>query len=372
MSDKPLVVVIDDDVLTGEMISDGLEDQYRVHCFNNPLLALAEIRTLQPALILLDINMPQLDGYEVCRRLKADFETCDIPVVFLSGLTSLEDRMAAYDAGGEDFTSKPLNLGVVSSRIDALFRRQREKAALASQASYATATAMTAMSNAAELGLVVDFSRRAMACGSLLQLAQALLDTLTGFGVSGAVALAVDGERCELSQEGKVSEMERGVLQLIADCGRIVSLGKRAAFNYDGVTLLVRDLPVADDERAGRLRDHFSVLTELVSERLKILALQQRVHQREAQLHDLLQSVRDGVAALDTQRREDRMAASTYLETSLSRVERSLMHLGLTEAQEEQLMTVLRETSYQLTDLYRGDARGVDSLKQALASLPDL
>ena len=89
-------------------------------------------------------------------------------------------------------------------------------------------------------------------------------------------------------------------------------------------------------------------------------------------MRSLLQSVRDGVAALDSQRREDRVAASTYLETSLSRVERSLMHLGLTEAQEEQLMAVLRETSYQLLDLYRGDARGVEALKQALAALPDL
>ena len=372
MSDKPLLVVIDDDVLTGEMISDGLEELYTVRYFSNPLLALAEVGSLQPALILLDINMPQMDGYEVCRRLKADFDTCDIPVVFLSGLTSLEDRMAAYDAGGEDFTSKPLNLGVVASRIDALFRRQREKAALASQASYATATAMTAMSNAAELGLVVDFSRRAMACGSLPQLAQVLLDTLAGFGVNGAVALSVEGERCERSQEGEVNEMERGVLQLIADCGRIVSLGKRVAFNFDGITLLVRDLPVEDDDRSGRLRDHFAVLTELASERLKILALQQRVHQREAQLQTLLQCVRDGVAALDSQRREDRVAASTYLETSLSRVERSLMHLGLTEAQEEQLMSVLRETSYQLLDLYRGDARGVEALKQALATSPGL
>lgn len=372
MSDKPLIVVIDDDVLTGEMISDGFEDQYRVQCFSNPVQALAEVGGLQPALILLDINMPQMNGYEVCRRLKDDFETSDIPVVFLSGLTSLEDRMAAYDAGGEDFTSKPLNLSVVASRVDALFRRQREKAALANQASYATATAMTAMSNAAELGLVVDFSRRAMACGTLAQLAQVLLDTLSGFGVNGAVALWMTGQRYERSQEGEVSEMERGVLQLIADCGRLASLGKRLAFNFEGVTLLIRDLPVDDHDRAGRLRDHFAVLTELVSERLKILALQQRVHQREAQLHTLLQSVRDGVAALDTQRREDRVAASTYLETSLSRVERSLMHLGLTEMQEEQLMAVLRETSYQLLDLYRGDARGVDSLKQALASLPDL
>jgi CheY-like chemotaxis protein len=372
MSDKPLIIVIDDDVLTTEMISDGLEGQYRICGFSNPLAALAQVAALQPALILLDINMPQMDGYEVCRRLKADFDTSDIPVVFLSGLTALEDRVAAYDAGGEDFTSKPLNLAVVASRIDAIFRRQHEKAALATQASFATATAMNAMSNAAELGLVVDFSRRAMACVDLMQLGRTLLDAVQGFGVSGAVALASGSDRLALSQEGEVSEMERGVLQLIADCGRVVALGKRVAFNYEGVTLLVRDLPVEDEDRAGRLRDHFAVLGELVSERLKILALQQRVSYQESQLRSLLQTIRDGIHGLDAQRREDRMAASTFLETSLGRVERDLVHLGLTESQEEQLIATLRETSYKVLDLYRGDPKAVEALKQALAALPDL
>ena len=86
MSDKPLIIVIDDDVLTTEMISDGLEDQYHIVGFTNPMEALSQVAALQPALILLDINMPQMDGYEVCRRLKDDFDTSDIPVVFLSGL----------------------------------------------------------------------------------------------------------------------------------------------------------------------------------------------------------------------------------------------------------------------------------------------
>ena len=203
-----------------------------------------------------------------------------------------------------------------------------------------------------------SFSRRAMACVDLPQLGRTLLDTVQGFGVSGAVALASGGERLALSQEGEVSEMERGVLQLIADCGRVVSMGKRAAFNFDGVTLLVRDVPVDDEERAGRLRDHFAVLGELMSERLKILALQQRAARQESQLRSLLQTIRDGIHGLDAQRREDRMAASTFLETSLGRVERDLVHLGLTESQEEQLVSTLRETSYKVLDLYRGDPKG--------------
>jgi DNA-binding response OmpR family regulator len=372
MSEKPLILVIDDDVLTAEMIGDGLDDRYRISSFTNPLAALSQVVALQPALILLDINMPQMDGYEVCRRLKGDEATSDIPVVFLSGLAALEDRLAAYDAGGEDFTSKPLNLAVLASRIETIFRRLREKAALANQASFATATAMTAMSTVAELGLVVAFARRAMACASPPELARALLDALAGFGVSGAVALTVAGEHYEQSQEGETSQMEHGVLQLIAGCGRIVSMGQRAAFNFDGVTLLVRDMPVADDERAGRLRDHCAVLGELVSERVQVLALQQCVGQREGQLRALLQSVHRGILALESQRRDDRLAATALLESSLSRVERDLVHFGLTESQEDQLMSTLRQSSYKVLDLYRGDPQAVESLKQALASQPDL
>ena len=97
----PTVLLVDDEPANLQVLRQILQPHYRLLFAKDGAKALELCRRQPPDLIVLDVMMPEMDGYEVCRRLKADFDTCDIPVVFLSGLTSLEDRMAAYDAGGE-------------------------------------------------------------------------------------------------------------------------------------------------------------------------------------------------------------------------------------------------------------------------------
>ncbi|MEQ6290059.1 two-component system response regulator [Vogesella sp. GCM10023246] len=385
MQTKPLLYVIDDDSLTVQMIEDVLGEQFAVQGSVNPLQALQQVGTLAPQIILLDINMPELDGYEVCRRLKADFDTQDIPVMFLSGLTTLEDRMAAYDAGGEDFMAKPLELTLLGAKLEALLRIRQQREALAQQASYATATAMTAMSNAAEMGQVVQFARQVMLCEDMGGLARELLEAAASYGLSSAVALRNESGALEMNQAGELSAMESGVLQLIASCGRIVAMGQRAAFNYGGVTLMVRNMPLDDEERMGRLRDNLAAIAELAAARLAtlaladlaasrgaMLALQQQVVEREASLRKVLSSVQASVTAMEQQRRDDRFLATALLESMLGELEREYIHLGLTERQEANLNNVLRAASSRILSLYGGDFQALESLKQVLADMPPL
>jgi PAS domain S-box-containing protein len=80
-------------------------------------LALAAIQQRLPDLILLDIRMPKMDGYEVCQRLKADASTCDIPVIFLSALQEGHDKARAFEVGGSDYITKPLQAEEVVARV---------------------------------------------------------------------------------------------------------------------------------------------------------------------------------------------------------------------------------------------------------------
>ncbi|MFC3625432.1 two-component system response regulator [Vogesella amnigena] len=383
MQTTPLLFVIDDDSLTAQMIEDVLGEQFRVRAYLDPLLALQQVAQEQPDIILLDINMPQMDGYEVCRRLKADFDSQDIPVMFLSGLTTLEDRMAAYDAGGQDFMAKPLELALLGAKLDAMLQHRQQREALVQQASYATATAMTAMSNAAEMGQVVQFARKVMLCQDMPCLARELLDAAASYGLSAAVALRNESGSLEMNQEGELSAMESGVLQLIASCGRIVAMGQRAAFNYGGVTLMIRNMPQDDEDRRGRLRDNLAavaelaaarletlVLADLAASRLDMLKLQQQIVEREACLRRVLTSVQAGIGAMEQQRRDDRFAATALLESMLGDLEREYVHLGLTDIQEANLSNLLRAASNRILSLYGGDFQGLESLKQVLAEMP--
>src|SRR5688500_4739160 len=87
---------------------------------------------VQPDLILLDVMMPGMDGFEACRRLKADEQTRDIPVIFMTALSDTGDKLAGFAAGAVDYVTKPLNGAEVLARIDAhlsLYRLRRQLAA---------------------------------------------------------------------------------------------------------------------------------------------------------------------------------------------------------------------------------------------------
>ena len=115
---KPLVLVVDDAPQNLSLMDDLLSDDYAVKVAPNGLRALKIARSIPaPDLILLDIMMPDMDGYEVCRQLKADPQTQDIPVIFLSARTQLADEHLGLTLGAVDYITKPISPAIVLARI---------------------------------------------------------------------------------------------------------------------------------------------------------------------------------------------------------------------------------------------------------------
>ncbi len=113
-----LIVIVDDTVEYLKLLSDILTNEgYLVRSFNSGELALHSIKENQPSLILLDSAMPVMDGYEVCRQLKADENTCDIPVIFISESGDKESMLTGFQIGGVDFINKPFRKEEVLARV---------------------------------------------------------------------------------------------------------------------------------------------------------------------------------------------------------------------------------------------------------------
>lgn len=124
------ILIVDDMPANLSLLSAMLTAQgYEVRAAINGAMALMSAATAPPELILLDVSMPQMDGYEVCRRLKADPRTADIPVIFLSAMTAIGDKVAAFEAGGVDYVTKPFELREVLARVGTqlLLHRQRRE-----------------------------------------------------------------------------------------------------------------------------------------------------------------------------------------------------------------------------------------------------
>ena len=109
MTTAPPVVLVVDDVATNVHVLNGmLRSHYRVKVATNGAKALEIVAREAPSLILLDVMMPEMDGHEVCRRLKADATTKDIPVIFVSGHQDADERAKGMALGAVDFVCKPI------------------------------------------------------------------------------------------------------------------------------------------------------------------------------------------------------------------------------------------------------------------------
>jgi diguanylate cyclase (GGDEF)-like protein len=112
------ILIVDDMPNNLRFLSTTLAEQgYKVRSVTEGLMALTVAEAAKPDLILLDIMMPNIDGYEVCQRLKANDQTCDIPVIFLSALDEVLDKVKAFSVGGVDYITKPFQLEEVLARI---------------------------------------------------------------------------------------------------------------------------------------------------------------------------------------------------------------------------------------------------------------
>jgi putative two-component system response regulator len=119
MSDmgKQTVLVVDDVPANLDLLVETLKDEYRVLAALNGREALDIVRTSPPDIILLDVMMPHMDGYTVCRTLKADLRSRNIPVIFVTARDQESDQTMGFEVGGVDYITKPVSPAVVLARV---------------------------------------------------------------------------------------------------------------------------------------------------------------------------------------------------------------------------------------------------------------
>lgn len=369
MNRKPSVLIVDDDELSRQIAADVLEDLYEIHLAANGDEALACARAQHPALILLDAVMPGVSGYEVCRQIKADFDLSGIAVMFLSHLPDLNDRLRAYEVGAEDFLQKPFSPEELRKKAAALLRQIEEKAILKDSVQDAFVTAMTAMSSASEVGVVMEFLRSSFACQTETALLDALLRSCANFGLQAAAQIRSTKGVISRSREGASSPLQASVMTTLAECGRIVDYGARAAFSYEQVTILVTDMPVHDSDRCGRLRDHLAMLAEGAAARVDSLNTVHRLAQQQQGLYALMAQMRSVLIAIGEQHESQKMASAKVMAKLIERMDDAFLYLGLTDRQESQVSEMLRNS---IEDALAIHAQGLDiqahlgALEQAL------
>ncbi|MGB5594431.1 MAG: response regulator, partial [Crocosphaera sp.] len=118
-SSKANIVVVDDSPINLRLMIDIFKTKgYEVRPVTSGKLAITAIQNFPPDLILLDVMMPEMDGYEICEKLKADPRTRDIPIIFVSALDGVFDKVKALEKGGVDYVSKPIQEEELFARVE--------------------------------------------------------------------------------------------------------------------------------------------------------------------------------------------------------------------------------------------------------------
>ena len=126
--DMPRILIIDDNATNLSVLTEYLESSdFQIMVARNGAAGIDKARRGQPDLILLDILMPDMDGFETCRRLKADPDTQEIPVLFITALQSVEDKVKGFAVGGVDYLTKPLQEEEVLARVRTHLQLQAQK-----------------------------------------------------------------------------------------------------------------------------------------------------------------------------------------------------------------------------------------------------
>src|ERR1017187_10476834 len=147
MNMQTKILVVDDDSFMRDIFAKTLSENYAVTPAENGPDALMLAQSERPNLVILDVEMPGMDGYELCRQLKASDVTARVPVIFIPAHDQISEPLKGYEAGGDDYITKPFEPQELKAKVAQLLRTVSERGRLKESVSYATSTAMTAMTS---------------------------------------------------------------------------------------------------------------------------------------------------------------------------------------------------------------------------------
>lgn len=331
-----MLLIVDDDIDSCVLLGAILEGQYQLHYCMNGEQAQEFLQHYQPALILLDIALPGLSGYDLCRQIRLSPKTEHIPVLFLSGHQRMEDRLMAYEVGGNDFIGKPFFNQELERSISHIISSQQESANLRAQLDTTRSMAMKAMSNLGELGSLLSFLHDGFRTDNYASLARALLAFCQHSELDASVRICGSEDDFFLSTNGLASPVARSVFDDIdpLDLRRNWQVGRTEVVHCASITLLLPGFAEQCGERAERLREHLLLAVEAAAARVDALDAASASSRQYRQLCQLAQQAESALKTVDNLQQQQRLMATTILGEMLTEMEQAMARLQLSKEQE--------------------------------------
>jgi DNA-binding response OmpR family regulator len=359
------VLIVDDDPTTRSLLRGILARQFDVVTASSGEEALALSREHLPDLVLLDVEMPGLGGYETCRRL---CEIGPVPVIFATAHQSLEEHLKAYDAGASDLVTKPVTSEILLRKVGLAIDKQRYETRLAAEKESLQKMAMGFLSSMGETGSLLKFMRAGVTCRTHEALARQLVAAARDLGMQASVMIRHVHGPTLLTTSGSPTPLEQSILGQLSGMGRIFQFRSQLVVNYERVSIIVGNMPdeVTAAAEAGRLRDNVAILAETAEALCDNVDMRQTSTQRAEQMQVALGGAVNAVEALRDKQMATLADTRVLLQELMDNVEKSYSWLDTTQAQEKSISAAMHQSVQRILAVL---AAGGDDLDIRLAQV---
>ncbi len=341
MSSTFKVFAVDDDPMILDIIQAILEPDCQIKLFSSAEDCLAQLQSETPDLFLLDISLPGLDGYSLCRQIKDDSSLRKIPVIFVSSHDTIEERIKGYDAGGEDFIVKPFEPEELLRKLKVAQSIVLSQRSLAGQLEDAEMLSSLVMASMDETGILLQFMSKLIAMESAEEIATGVLELMQRYRLDSVVQTRIGSDTQTHSTAGRNLPLEVAVIEHVRNQGRIFEFRRRSVHNFERVTLMVNNLPLEDPDFCGRLRDHLSVAAQGVDSRLKAIKTETSSRRAQEGILSALEDVGNTIMELRDAHQNNSAASSKLIVDLQETLLNSFYRLGLTDNQEKFLQDMV-------------------------------
>lgn len=360
MADFTIMVVDDaeDNRMLQRMI---LEEHYTVVEAISGEECIEKVEVSPPDLILLDVNMLGMNGYEVCMHLRKQPATATMPIIFVSGMYKPEERLQGYEAGADDYLIKPVDGEKLLERVSYYLEGHREVVKAQSEAKDSMSVALEAMTYSSEIGQLIDFVKQSQMVKSMEEMGEKVCQAAQEFGLN-ACALVKSADQpfaycAPDSLEAKVLEKS------YAGSERIINIGVRTVVKSDQISLLIKNMPTDDESRYGRIKDHLAVLVSICDGRLMALKAQKDLAgQRKEVLENVILVTEEKLEEFNIKLAKHDKNIRDIMTGMVSELEGILFGLGLDEDQETTLMNL----AYRANEKVDSSQEATDQLESEL------
>ena len=336
-------VIVEDDKISQKYIKRALEGTLDLHFASSGEEGEALIKELCPDLILLDVELPDRNGYDICHKLRLKSDYLFTPILFISGKTNLEERIKGYEAGGDDYITKPFDTSELIAKVKAVIRQHEHKETLAQQFKEAQTTAIESMTGASELGLILQFFEKTYAINNFEQLAQAIFSLLHSLDLKSCLLFETEQQKFFYCSDGENKPIEREIIERLRTEPRFFDFGQRTQINYPVVACLVKNMPVDDPSRYGRYKDVIPPILACANQKVLQLEMELLLQDHTMSFSESFKNIRETLDGLANEMRAGQEDGSSLLNTLFMSLEEALPRLGLDEDQEVYLMSSIEE-----------------------------